>query len=139
MAEYDWGCVPKGQTKSTSEFIDKGELTRRIYQRTANDKRIHIECMATFINLVNAQPTADVVEVVHGEWVEKDVRVPLPRDYPPRFGEDSYDLKTHSIIEKWWFCSECNYEADRSIKPHYNYCPNCGAKMDERREDERIN
>lgn len=53
-------------------------------------------------------PAADVVEVVHGEWVEKGYK---------------------GIIT---YCSECLHRAP--INNHQelmlsNYCPNCGAKM----------
>lgn len=32
-----------------------------------------------------------------------------------------------------WHCSECRHivYGGRSQKPYYNYCPNCGAKMEE--------
>ena len=53
-------------------------------------------------------PTADVVEVKHGYWEER---------------EDSY------------FCSECGSENCYAFCKNINkftdyYCPNCGAKMD---------
>lgn len=36
-----------------------------------------------------------------------------------------------------WYCSECNYYfEDWDEKPTYNFCPNCGAEMRERRETE---
>ena len=52
-------------------------------------------------------PTADVVEVKHGRWEERPVNVGTP----------TTDL----------FCSECNFV---SFHWRYNYCPDCGAKMD---------
>ena len=56
-------------------------------------------------------PTADVVEVRHGEWKKKSVG----------------NLVTHMQ------CSICgDYEAIRY--QHMNYCPNCGAKMDGERK-----
>ena len=59
------------------------------------------------------KPTADVVEVRHGEWVVKKLNNPF------------YESK------KAPHCSECNY----MCFIRYDYCPNCGAKMDgERRE-----
>ena len=54
---------------------------------------------------------ADVVEVVHGEWVKNE--------------EES-----QKHIEAIYFCSACqNWEAWGETEK-YNYCPNCGAKMD---------
>ena len=53
-------------------------------------------------------PAADVVEVKHGRWVGID-------DYP----------------HETWECDQCGciYEEMTSWVP--NYCPNCGASMDE--------
>ena len=46
---------------------------------------------------------ADVVEVVHGEWVVCDAPPPT-----------------------WWYeCSICH----KAGNVEYNYCPNCGAEM----------
>ena len=52
---------------------------------------------------IDAQPTADVVEVVHGKWVVCDAPPPT-----------------------WWYeCSICH----KAGNVEYNYCPNCGADM----------
>ena len=51
---------------------------------------------------LDEQPTADVVEVMHGEWIDK--------------GED-YMIR--------WTCSNCG-RRDTHI---YNFCPDCGADM----------
>ena len=64
----------------------------------------------TLESIINAMPTADVVEVVHGEWIAD-----------------------RSPVEVEFRCSECGYsyiEADSYQNCDYNYCPNCGAKMD---------
>ena len=58
-------------------------------------------------------PAADVVPVRHGRWIEY-TKVIIPEPY-----------------NKWghaWNCSECGFD-DGFVA--YNYCPNCGAKMDE--------
>ena len=56
-------------------------------------------------------PTADVVEVRHGEWIEKG------RYFP--------------------YCSECGTWTDWSNgTAEFNYCPHCGAKMDGKGEGE---
>lgn len=51
------------------------------------------------------QPTADVEEVRHGEWIDKEyfgVEVPV--------------------------CSVC--ESESTHYEYHSFCPNCGAKMD---------
>ena len=58
-------------------------------------------------------PTADVAEVMHGEW---------------EIGEFN---KTRQIVVVE--CSECNCVLELPMSTYgliYNYCPNCGAKMD---------
>ena len=57
---------------------------------------------------VDAQPTVDAVEVVHGKWVERRF---ICMDNEHQLG---------------YRCSECNLTFDVET----NYCPNCGAKMD---------
>lgn len=53
----------------------------------------------------------DVAKVVHGRWIWTIT------------GEEDY--------EQYYRCSECN----DSSYIEYNYCPNCGAKMDGGNED----
>ena len=58
-------------------------------------------------NYTNATKTADVAPVVHGEWI-RDVRT-------PPFANSK--------------CSKCG--KTYGLYPlGYNYCPNCGARMD---------
>jgi len=52
-------------------------------------------------------PTVDAVEVVHGQWVNP---------YINRYGHPCH------------CCSVCGFKASYQDK---NYCPNCGAKMEE--------
>lgn len=64
----------------------------------------------------------DVVEVVHGEW--KDCEIVQERLDEP-------------IIDEWQSarCSVCGkYHTTPYMYyfDHFNYCPNCGAKMNER-------
>lgn len=55
-------------------------------------------------------PTADVVEVRHGEWI-----------YCP----ETINLRSH------FYCSACNgIRLEHYTKNNFRYCPNCGAKMD---------
>ena len=52
-------------------------------------------------------PAADVAPVRHGKWL---------------YG-DYYDIGD--------VCSECDWDS-KMTHPSYRYCPNCGAKMNER-------
>ena len=58
--------------------------------------------------VLNKLPAADVVEVVHGEWI---------------WNEDC----------ECWVCSVCERSAlnnYRGLSVNSEYCPHCGAKMD---------
>ena len=56
----------------------------------------------------------DAVEVVHGHWI------PTYHTYYNRDGECQ--------IADEWHCSKCDIYSQHE----WNYCPNCGAKMDSR-------
>ena len=56
------------------------------------------------LTAIDYAPSADVEPVKHGEWDKKPF-----------------------LIGTSYYCSECG---DNFGEP-YNYCPNCGAKMDE--------
>lgn len=57
---------------------------------------------------------ADVQEIKHGKWIESE------DDY---YG--FYIIKCSLCREEWCF------EVEDDVKSmNYNYCPNCGAKMD---------
>lgn len=72
-------------------------------------------CYMGVFDVINSQPTADVEEVNHGNWID----VPLNSD--PNYFAYKYNLRTK--------CSVCEYAMPREY-PRYNICPNCGAKMD---------
>ena len=58
--------------------------------------------------VIDDEPTVDAVEVVHGRW-----RAETEEEQP-------------NIAMRQVVCSVCNGRAHG----RYNYCPNCGAKMD---------
>ena len=63
------------------------------------------------INAIKNIPSADVVEVKHGEWVDGGVDGVGACDIEYRYNK----------------CSVCGYEYSFPMK--YNFCPNCGADM----------
>ena len=71
--------------------------------------------------LINEQPTADVVERKRGKWTEKKV------------------IEDRNAIEEWQSanCSVCGKYHTTPYMYYFDdfaYCPNCGARMGERRE-----
>ena len=60
-------------------------------------------------DIIENEPSADVVEVRHGRW-----EVVIGTRNSPKWGNNRVA------------CSECR----RSGYTRYSYCPNCGAKMD---------
>ena len=67
---------------------------------------------AKVLREVSDTPAADVAPVRHGQWIEY-TKVIIPEPY--------------NKWEQAWKCSECGFD-DGFVA--YNYCPNCGAKMD---------
>ena len=64
------------------------------------------------IGEIKKMPTVDAVEVVHGEWNT------IEDDYVGLVA-----LQCSKCNEEYWFEEELPTKG-------YNYCPNCGAKMD---------
>lgn len=69
---------------------------------------------------VEELPCADVAPVAHGRWRKK---------------YDLYDKGFYISSKIWWECSCCGMKTDWkdesfSMQVGYNYCPNCGARMD---------
>ena len=85
-----------------AEYIDRNELIENL-------KKFAPEYYNALINqLITKQPTADAIEVNHGEWLYKS----------------SY-YETDECN-----CSLCGQRMTTATGVRMNYCPNCGAKMD---------
>ena len=66
------------------------------------------------IRYVEDAPTLDAVPVRHGKWLKA-------------YG----DHEAFGVRPFYRYCSKCN---EATVFP-YNYCPNCGARMDEDETD----
>ena len=76
------------------------------------------------LEIVKKSPTADVIERKHGKWLEREVI-----------------YNDENTIKEWQsaYCSSCGrYHTTPYMYyfDNYNFCPNCGADMRERREDD---
>lgn len=65
------------------------------------------------IGVIEAQPTVDAEPVRHGKYIGTEF--------------DGYADGCPVYYE--WKCSECGCVFEKE-EPTYNYCPNCGARMD---------
>ena len=88
--------------EATKQAIDR---IRSVYHRARNFNAV--SAIDNVFGEIKEIPAADVAPVVHGHWEQVD------------------DTKCR--------CSRCDIIALIGLYPHgdKNYCPNCGAKMDE--------
>ena len=103
-----------------AEYIEREALLKDISESVVFTVRgdkpsLEIRGANKVIDRIKSAPTADVVEVNHGEW---------------------HLLK--NCANEGVYCSVCNkkvYKTDyANQKIKSPYCPNCGAKMDAKRE-----
>ena len=92
-----------------AEYIAREELLAQLramesYNVSPMYRRGYDDCVATVLNA----PTADVVPVVHGRWIEKTV----PEGC------------------RYFECSNCGAHENRHTAIKGYYCWRCGAKMD---------
>ena len=89
-----------------SDFIKRDDAIEKINSAL---KRVFVEDIGQ--EIIASIPPADVAPVRHGRWIEqqKEYRI---------YGCSECNKVT--LFEKW----------GDTVKP-YDYCPNCGARMDE--------
>lgn len=98
-------------------YIDVDELQVRLERKKADvAKQRYTEgwndCMMRVKSMVSKAPTADVAPVVHGRWIDNE----------------------HHGYNWVFICSNCNYVDGYPFNDRHNYCPNCGARMEEDEE-----
>ena len=73
-------------------------------------------CSAKNLQSISDMPAADVAPVVHGHWIEQE----------------------DGNLDTYYTCSSCKEDFDliagTPCENLYNYCPSCGAKMDEKED-----
>ncbi len=89
-----------------SQRLIDAEKLKKHYAWWEDDERRNL-----FDQIVDVQPTVDAVTVKHGKW---------------RFVNCATGFRCQ--------CSECLHWVDAGTDR--NYCPNCGARMDEERKEE---
>ena len=89
-------------------------LTKATGFRTNCEDCTSIDCLECIIDeAIKNAPTIEAKPVVHGRWISKN----------------------HHGYEWVFVCSNCDYIDGYPFNDRPNYCPNCGAKMDEKEND----
>ena len=97
-----------------AEYVVKEAAIKEIMSDVPEQVGYSREDAADCIRYMDA---ADVAPVVHGRWIHTDLASHW-------YGKDE--------------CSECTYhEHDRRDLSNFNFCPNCGAKMDGGADNEK--
>jgi uncharacterized CHY-type Zn-finger protein len=110
---------------TVSRYIDAEKFVEEMRERFCEDCDDELACWACGIHkaieAIEDYPAADVAPVVHGKWVE------------PSYKRKKAGIcgSTDAMAGKCR-CSVCRHEEPVFEEyPKYNYCPYCGAKMDE--------
>jgi hypothetical protein len=104
--------------ENEKRLIDANALLEKMQFRLPIDNNIAeviAECVEIARRIIENAPTVDAVEAVRGEWVQ--------------IGYDkAMDRITCSCCKEYWNIADNDTES-------FNYCPNCGPKMDGGNED----
>lgn len=99
-----------------TEYIEREELLKDINETVVFTVRNGVKLPTSemrgankVIDRIKSAPTADVVEVKHGEWIDSETN------------EGAVCSLCKSFFDSYY-----GFFADEQFK----YCPNCGAKMD---------
>lgn len=120
-----------------ARYIDSEALTEEIKSLSVmlGGENVFKTAKESVLRIIDEQPTADVVEVKHGEWI-------IDTSIEERtFYESNYKiLITCSICGNRHFLGTQPYRnfTQEDLKEDsyrkYRYCGQCGAKMDGRRD-----
>lgn len=101
-------------------LIDADLLEKEIYKWMPKDQETWMSSdippienlVVSIMMTIQEQPTVDAVPVVHGKWIDET-------------------FKPWGLVHHPFKCNLCGEHAEFDS----TYCPNCGAKMDERKEE----
>ena len=91
-----------------SDLIDRYEVIELL-------KKMRREMITTVEDKINAMPSA---EPKKGKWIP---HCEISREY--------FGTVLVNVEYEYWFCDACGYRVEIG-QPMYNYCPNCGARME---------
>lgn len=95
-----------------AEYIEREALIQHM-QECKDENAFTLMATGYAYSFIEAAPTADVVEVVHGEWIVEE------KHKTTLYGSYIYKVKTYH-------CPYCK----KHFKQRMKFCGECGAKMD---------
>ena len=93
------------------EYIEREAVLVKL-REAVQHKGMGAAIAGILIRYIEKIPAADVAPVVHGRWVNKT--------NPNR-----------AVVEQRVDCSVCGHIFWHTSAMSYNYCPNCGARMED--------
>ena len=90
------------------EYIERKAVLKDLKLLTKYEDAFRQSVILGVVHTIECQPTANVVEVVHGRWEWYDQTV------------------SWWYINRGYMCSVCGFKTEDET----NYCPDCGARMD---------
>lgn len=94
-----------------AEYIKREYAVDAVADVYYNTPDINLSCEKFEAAILKIQ-AADVAPVRHGRWISKN----------------------HHGYEWTFVCSNCGYVDGYPFNDRHNYCPNCGAQMDEKED-----
>ena len=101
-----------------SDYIDRAALGIGLCNRDVFENKGYADGWNAAVKILKEAPTADVVEVWHGKWIETQ----------EPSGWCDVDCIECSVCHESWIIDEVSSIDDYECMWHY--CPHCGAKMD---------
>ena len=93
-----------------ARYIDVEPLEDKLKEHIRKtESELMLGALSTFLRVLDITPTADVAPVRHGRWVE------------------SFKVNAPPTLRSRWTCSWCGNVQTYGAT---DYCPNCGARMD---------
>lgn len=90
------------------ELIEKHDAIDALIEEFKRTPTVAIRAKHTVEKLPSAQP-----ERKTGKW-------------------ERHYSRPNVYADLCWHCSECGYKSSYNWANHYNFCPNCGSKMEEK-------
>ena len=119
------GIVGKSRYIDADALLESVKSKRLIFEESTPIEEAIAEQVSVFEEAIEEAPTADVVEVRHGAWMSA-------YEYALKIGcTDERRLEEAKADKRWKFCPFC----EQQVKWDFNYCPECGAKMDGERSE----